>query len=244
VAHEFNNQVGAMLSYAAFIREEAAGRAQQGTRDEAWDGIRRDAQEIEQAGQRVLRLVRQMLAVGGQQMIYPDLIDLNQALSGIDDLLRSTAGASIEFHASLAPRPWLVTADHGQLEQVLLNLTMNARDAMPEGGSFSVETRNVTISPGDAADLGLTPGAYVRLTARDSGTGMQPEVLEHAFEPFFTTKPLVDGGGLGLATVYGIINQAGGTVGISSSPGDGTTVTIWLPAATSGTATSPSQPPG
>jgi signal transduction histidine kinase len=100
---------------------------------------------------------------------------------------------------------------------------------------LSIMTQNMTIAPDPALVLGLTPGAYVRLTARDNGAGMTPEILEHAFEPFFTTKPLVEGGGLGLAAVYGISTQAGGTARISSSPGDGTTVTIWLPAATGGT---------
>jgi len=244
VAHEFNNQIGAMLSYAAFIRDEATGKTQQGTRDESWDSIRRDTEQIEHAGQRVNRLVHQLLAVGGQQMIRADLIDLNQAVGGIDELLRSTAGESIEFHLSLAPQLWPVTADPDQVVQILLNLTLNATEAMPHGGSFWVETQNVTLGRSEAADLGLAPGAYVRLTARDSGAGMEPEVLKHVFEPFFTTKPFVEGAGLGLATVYGIISQAGGTVAISSAPGTGTTVTTWLPAATSATATPPDQPAG
>ncbi len=245
VAHELNNQVGAMLSFAAFIRDEAARRAQQGTADDGWDGIRRDAEEIEHAGQRVIRLVRQLLAVGGQQTVRADLIDLNQVVGGIDELLRSTVGAGIEFHLSLDPQLWPVTAGPGQINQVLLNLTMNARDAMPHGGSFSLETKNVTIETHEARrDVVLTPGAYVCLTARDSGAGMQPEVLEHAFEPFFTTKPFVEGGGLGLASVYGIISQAGGTVGISSVPGAGTTVTAWLPAATADSPIRPAEVPG
>ncbi len=243
VAHEFNNQVGAMLGYAAFIRDEAAGRSRQGTDHEVWAGIRRDAEQIEQAGQRVVRLVRQLLAAGGQQTVRAELIDLNQVMTGIDELLRSTAGAGVELHLSPAPGLWPVTADPGQVEQVLLNLTMNARDAMPHGGSFSIETQNVTIGNDEAGpDVMLSPGAYVRLTARDSGAGMEPEVLEHVFEPFFTSKSLVEGGGLGLASVYGIISQAGGTVGISSVPGAGTTVTAWLPAATSEAAISPVQP--
>jgi signal transduction histidine kinase len=105
---------------------------------------------------------------------------------------------------------------------------------MPDGGSFSIQTQNVTLGPGEAADLGLSSGSYVCLTARDSGTGMEPEVIEHAFEPFFTTKPFAEGGGLGLASVYGTTRQAGGTAAISSSPGTGTAVTVWLPAAIPG----------
>ena len=244
VAHEFNNQLGVMLTYAAFIREEAAGKARQATGDEGWDDILRDAGEIERAGQRVLRLVRQLLAAGGQQLVRPGLIDLGTVVSEIDELLRFTVGAGIEVRVSLAPRLSLVTADRGQVEQVLLNLAMNARDAMPDGGRFSLETRNVMISPGEAVDLGLAPGAHVRLTARDSGAGMDQETLEHAFEPFFTTKPFVEGGGLGLSAVYGIIRQAGGTAEISSAPGAGTTVTTWLPVATSDIAASPGMPAG
>jgi signal transduction histidine kinase len=235
VAHELNNQVGVMLSFTEFIREEAAGRAQQPSPGEGWDGIWRDAGRIEQAGQRVTGLIRQLLAAGGQQMVSPAVLNLNEVISGIDDLIRSTAGEHIDVRAFLAPRLWPVTADRGQVEQVLLNLTMNARDSMPGGGRLSIMTQNMTIAPDPALVLGLTPGAYVRLTARDNGAGMTPEILEHAFEPFFTTKPLVEGGGLGLAAVYGISTQAGGTARISSSPGDGTTVTIWLPAATGGT---------
>lgn len=231
VAHEFNSQVCAMLSYAAFIREEALGKAQHGGRDDGWDGVRRDAEEIEKAGQRVTTLVHQLLEAGSEAVARAELIELNQVISGISELLRSTAGASTEFHLSLSPQLWPVTADPGQVVQILLNLTTNAREAMPDGGSFWIETQNVTIGQRQAADLGLTSGAYVCLTVRDSGSGMEPDAVEHAFEPFFTTKPFVEGGGLGLASVYGIIRQAGGTVGISSAPGAGTTVTAWLPAA-------------
>ena len=233
VAHEFNNQVGAILGYAAFIRDEAASRVPQGTGDDVWDGIRRDAEEIERAGQRVIRLVRQLLAAGGQQAVRADLVDLGRIVGGTDELLRSTAGPGIEVRLSLTPGLWPVRADPSQLDQVLLNLTMNSRDAMPNGGILSIETRNVTIGADQVAqDVALAPGAYVCLTVRDTGEGMEPEVLEHVFEPFFTTKPFVAGGGLGLSSVYGIITQAGGTVGISSAPGAGTVVTAWLPAAT------------
>src|ERR1017187_6138292 len=136
---------------------------------------------------------------------------------------------------SLAPQLWPVTADPGQVEQVLLNLAMNARDAMPNGGTFSIETHNLTIDHGEVGrHPGLTPGPYVCLGVRDSGAGMEPHILERAFEPFFTTKPIVEGGGLGLAGVYGIINQAGGTVDISSAPRVGTTITAWLPATLDG----------
>jgi signal transduction histidine kinase len=234
VAHNFNNLVGIMLNYAAFIRDEAAEKAEKaepGTDREAWDSVGRDAGQIEQAGKRVTLLVHQLLTAGSQEVARVELIDLNQVVGGIEDLLRSTIGRHIEFHMSLAPQLWPVTADPGQVEQVLLNLAMNARDAMPNGGTFSIETHNLTIDHGEVGrHPGLTPGAYVCLGVRDSGAGMEPDILERAFEPFFTTKPLVEGGGLGLAGVYGIINQAGGTVDISSAPSVGTTITAWLPA--------------
>jgi signal transduction histidine kinase len=234
VAHNFNNLVGIMLNYAAFIRDEAAEKAEKaepGTDREAWDSVGRDAGQIEQAGKRVTLLVHQLLTAGSQEVARVELIDLNQVVGGIEDLLRSTIGRHIEFHMSLAPQLWPVTADPGQVEQVLLNLAMNARDAMPNGGTFSIETHNLTINHGEVGrHPGLTPGAYVCLGVRDSGAGMEPDILERAFEPFFTTKPLVEGGGLGLAGVYGIINQAGGTVDISSAPSVGTTITAWLPA--------------
>ena len=234
VAHNFNNLVGIMLNYAAFIRDEAAEKAEKaetGTDREAWDSVGRDAGQIEQAGKRVTQLVHQLLTAGSQEVARVELIDLNQVVGGIEDLLRSTIGRHIEFDISLAPQLWPVTADPGQVEQVLLNLAMNARDAMPNGGTFSIETHNLTIDRGEVGrHPGLTPGAYVCLGVRDSGAGMEPDILERAFEPFFTTKPLVEGGGLGLAGVYGIINQAGGTVDISSAPSVGTTITAWLPA--------------
>jgi two-component system, cell cycle sensor histidine kinase and response regulator CckA len=222
-------------NYAAFIRGEAAEKVEKGTDQEAWDSVRRDAEQIEQAGKRVTLLVHQLLTAGSQEVARVELIDLNQVVGGIEDLLRSTVGRHIEFDMSLAPRLWPVTADPGQVEQVLLNLAMNARDAMPNGGTFSIETQNLTIGHSDAGrHPGLTPGAYVCLGVRDSGAGMEPDILERAFEPFFTTKPLVEGGGLGLAGVYGIINQAGGTVDISSAPSVGTTITAWLPATLDG----------
>jgi two-component system, cell cycle sensor histidine kinase and response regulator CckA len=238
VAHEFNNQVGAMLNYAAFIREEAAARSQQAPAGDGWDGVRRDAEGIEQAGRRVIRLVHQLLAAGSHEMLRTELVDLNYVLGEIGELVRSTVGPGIEFQLSLAPDLWTVTADSGQIEQVLLSLATNARDAMLDGGSYAIETRNVMIGAGSAPRLELPPGAYVCLTARDTGEGMAPEVLEHVFEPFFTTKPLVEGGGLGLASMYGMIRQAGGTVEVSSRPGAGTTITIWLPASTAGSASS------
>ena len=227
VAHEFNNQVGVMLNYAAFIREEAAARSEGG-----WDKIYHDAKQIEAAGERVICVVRQLLAVGRRESTHREPVDLNEAVRGIEDLLRSTVGDSIEFRADLATGLWVVVADPAQVRQVLLDLALNAGDAMPDGGTLSVQTRNVSISQAQAQHhASLAPGAYVRLRVRDTGAGMTPDALDHVFEPFFTTRPFVEGRGLGLAGVYGIVTQAGGTADISSTPGVGTTVTAWLPAA-------------
>jgi len=231
VAHDFNNMVGAMLNYTEFIAVQAAEGAGRGIDKEAWEETGRDAEQIEILGQRVIQRVRQLLAVGGQELISPELIDLSQLLRRNEELLRRTLGPSIELHVAVASRPCLVTADRGQLGQVLMELAANARDVMPAGGTCSAQTRNVTIGPDEPEPHpGLTPGTYACLIVRDSGHGMEPQVLEHAFEPFFTTKPQVSGGGLGLAGVYGIISQNGGTVRISAAPGS-TTVTVWLPAA-------------
>jgi two-component system, cell cycle sensor histidine kinase and response regulator CckA len=231
IAHGFNNQVGAILNYAGFIREEAALRACDGAAGDGWDAVARDAQQIAQAGGQVIRVVGQLLAIGGQQTVRRELVDLNEVVNGMEQLLRSTIGGSVRFRFEPAARLSPVSADPDQLRQVLLNLALNAREAMPDGGTFSVSTDAATIN--GAADGGhpaLAPGEYVRLTVADTGVGMGPETVEHAFEPFFTTKPFVEGGGLGLASSYGIISQAGGAIGISSEPGAGTTVTVWLPA--------------
>ena len=229
VAHELDHQVGVILSYAGFIRDQATGTLQRGTRLDL-PGISENAGHIEQAGQRVIKLASQLREAGSRNVIRAEPIDLNKIIGGIDGLLRSTAGASTEFRLCLSPGLWPVTACPGHVEHILLNLTTNARDAMPDGGSFSIQTQNLTLGHGEAADLGLSSGSYVCLTARDSGTGMEPEVIEHAFEPFFTTKPSAEGGGLGLASVYGMTRQAGGTAAISAAPGTGTTVSVWLPA--------------
>ncbi len=231
IAHEFNNQVGVMLNCAEFIRDEAVGKAGPDSGAEGWDSVRQEAEQIERSGKRVIRLVHQLLAAGGQQTTRRELIDLNQVVSGIEELLRSTLGEHIEFRLCRPPQLWPITADAAQIQEVLLNLVRNASEAMPDGGILSIDLKNVTISDREVGrHPELATGDYVCLSARDNGSGMEMETLEHAFEPFFTTKPFVEGGGLGLASVYGIISQAGGTVDISSTPGTGTTITIWLPA--------------
>jgi signal transduction histidine kinase len=230
-----------VLSYAAFIGREAAEKAQQGIGGAGWDGVRRDTEQIEQAGRRMIKLVHQLLTAGSSEVIRAEVIDLNKVIGGMDGLLRRTVGDDIELETFLEPELLPVCADPGQIVQVILNLTMNAGEAIPDGGRVRVETRNESIRLPEAAELGLAPGTYVCLSVRDTGAGMEPEVLEHAFEPFFTTKPFVEGGGLGLSSVYGIVSQSDGTVTLSSTPGAGTAVTVWLPSAEGDTTPAPGQ---
>ena len=230
IAHEFNNQIGAMVHYATFIHEEAGHREASGADPETWKEIRRDAEQIEQIGKRVTRLVHQLLAAGAQQLVNSQCIDLNGIMRDSEQALWSTLGSGVDLRLETVPGLWPVTADPDQIGQVLLTLAANASEAMPDGGTFSVAASNVVVSDTDPGDVhGLRPGDYVCLRASDTGTGMEAEAVEHAFEPYFTTKPFVQGSGLGLATVYGIISRAGGIVGISSVPDVGTTVTAWLP---------------
>jgi CheY-like chemotaxis protein len=159
------------------------------------------------------------------------VVALNDVVGDMEQLLRRTLGEHIELNVSGAAGLWPITADPGQLEQVLVNLAVNARDAMPSGGTLAIETTNVEVDEDYASGRpGLTPGRYVRLRVSDTGTGMDPVVVQHAFEPFFTTKPKGEGTGLGLATIYGVVTQAGGQAQIYSEPGVGTTLTTLWPA--------------
>jgi CheY-like chemotaxis protein len=159
------------------------------------------------------------------------VLDLNTVVADIEALLRRSLGEHIQLRTTLTPDLWPVLADPGQLEQVLVNLAINARDAMPDGGTLTIDTTNTTIdTTDDAGHSHHRPGRHVLLRVADTGTGIPPEIAERVFEPFFTTKPKGEGSGLGLATVYGIITQAGGHAAIQSTPGAGTTFTALLPA--------------
>jgi two-component system cell cycle sensor histidine kinase/response regulator CckA len=220
VAHDFNNLLAVILNYAAFIIEDGAGTP-----------FAEDAEQIARAGRRGTELTHQLLAFARREVIRPRPLDVNTVVAEAVQMLSRSIGEHITLDARLAD--WLppVMADPGQLEQVLVNLCVNARDAMPSGGQITVDTSFVDIE----ADLdgghpaGLDPGRYVRLRVSDTGTGMPPEVIDRAFDPFFTTKPSGEGTGLGLATVYGIVTQAGGRVQIYSEAGLGTTITVLLP---------------
>ena len=198
--------------------------------------IAADAKQVVRAGQRGTHLTHQLLAFARREVVRPRLLDLNAVIADAEGMLRGAIGEQI----SLIVRPGAdlppVTCDPGQIEQLLLNLAVNARDAMPGGGQLVIDTAAHRHAE---HELDLAPGDYVRLRVSDSGRGMSAEVLERAFEPFFTTKANGEGTGLGLATVYGIVTQAVGSVTIASEPGLGTTVTVLLPV---GSGPSPSEP--
>ncbi|HEV8064978.1 MAG TPA: PAS domain S-box protein [Acidimicrobiales bacterium] len=228
VAHDFNNLLGAILNYAAFVVEEV---------EKLPDGLapvetlRNDAQQIRRAAERGAELTHQLLAFGRREVVQPQVLDLNRVVRGVEQLLRRTLGEHVELLADLAAEVSPVLADPGQLEQVLVNLAVNARDAMGSGGALTIDTGDVDVDEAfAAANIDLVPGRYVRLRVSDDGAGMSAEVVEHAFEPFYTTKPKGEGSGLGLATVYGIVTQAGGHAHIYSEVGVGTTFSALFPA--------------
>jgi two-component system cell cycle sensor histidine kinase/response regulator CckA len=222
VAHDFNNLLTVILNCARFALE--------GVR--ADDPIREDLSEIEKAADRAATLTRQLLAFSRKQLLQPRVVDLNQIVLGIDGMLRRILGEDIELVRVLARELGLTRADPGQIEQVIMNLAINARDAMPDGGTLTLQTQDVDVEVGATTRLGgagPTPGAHVVLTVRDSGIGMDAETQARLFEPFFTTKEKGRGTGLGLSTVYGIVKQSGGEIVVESAPGEGTTFRVYLP---------------
>ena len=228
VAHDFNNLLAVISNYAAFVADEVA--KDDGQAD--WRSVRADVTQIQLAAGRAAELTHQLLAFARRDIVQPRPLDLNEVITRVEQLLIRTLGEHVILKTDLAPELAVVLADPGQIEQVLVNLAVNARDAMPSGGTLMVQTSLADVDPSHAASrIGLPPGSYVCLKISDTGVGMPREVIDHAFEPFFTTKPKGQGTGLGLATVYGIVTQAGGYVQIYSEPGLGTTITVLLPAA-------------
>jgi len=226
VAHDFNNMLGVISSYAAFVAEEAEKHGPDG----AWETVRRDIEQVRRAADRAAGLTHQLLSFARREVVQPRVLNLNDTVAGLDEILRRTLGEHVELTTTLSDDLSLVLADPGQVEQVLVNLAVNSRDAMPRGGKLTVETANTEVDEVYAAGrAGLVPGEYVTLKVSDTGAGMPAEVIDRAFEPFYTTKPKGEGSGLGLATVYGIVTQTGGTVRIYSEPGLGTTVLVLLP---------------
>jgi hypothetical protein len=224
VAHDFNNLLAVILNYAAFIGSEIE-EASAAPRGERWSTVLTDVHEVQRAAERAVDLTHQLLTFGRRDVVQPLVVDLNAVLGGVEPLLRRTLGDHIQLAFEVSPEACPVLADPGQLEQVLMNLAVNARDAMRGGGTLRIVTSCHPADGGtDAGD-----GGTVRLEVVDSGSGMAPEVVERAFEPFFTTKARGEGSGLGLATVYGIVSQAGGTASVESEVGHGTTFTAVLP---------------
>jgi PAS domain S-box-containing protein len=225
VAHDFNNLLGVISSYAAFVAEEAERQG-----GAAWESVRADIEQVMRAADRAAGLTHQLLSFARREVVQPQVLDLNETVASVEQLLRRTLGEHVELMTVPASDLCLVLADPGQIEQVVVNLAVNARDAMPGGGKLTIETANTEVDQAyTGGQAGLAPGRYVAVKVSDTGTGMSPEVIDRAFEPFYSTKPKGQGSGLGLATVYGIITQAGGNARIYSEPGIGTTVSLLLP---------------
>jgi two-component system, cell cycle sensor histidine kinase and response regulator CckA len=229
VAHDFNNLLTAILGYADLLLDSNP------TND-----VKRSADEIRKAGERAASLTKQLLAFSRKQLLQPRILDLNEVLAETDSILRRVLGEDVTFVAERDPHLWRVKADPAQIQQVILNLAVNARDAMPDGGVLRVATRNVSLKAASLLEVpNVSEGDYVLLEVSDAGHGMDAETLSHAFEPFFTTKERGKGTGLGLSTVYGIVKQSGGYIHIESEPGNGTRVLVYL-ARAHGAADSPS----
>ncbi|NJN99954.1 MAG: PAS domain S-box protein, partial [Anaerolineales bacterium] len=221
VAHDFNNLLTVILGYSDLIEAKLPRH----------DPLFDEVEQIRQSGKRAESLVRQLLAFSRKQMLTPIVLDLNDLIANLKKMLGRLIGEDITLSTSLQPGLWTVIADPGQMEQVIMNLAANARDAMPMGGQLTLETGNIVSEESQTKpQVELLPGPYVRLRMTDTGQGMDKSTLTHLFEPFFTTKEQGKGTGLGLATVYGIIKQSEGEITVNSQPGQGTTFEIYLPA--------------
>ena len=229
VAHDFNNLLGVIINHAAFVREWVMAQAQQTARD-GDELVLSDLNQIDLASNRAAELTRQLLAFARRETRSPRPLDLHAVVDEVQLLLSRSLGERVRLVAHLDRDVRPVVADVGQLEQVFINLAVNARDAMPSGGTITFEAHNETVRADSPLAAAVAPGPYVTLVVRDEGVGMPPEVLERAFEPFFTTKPAGSGTGLGLATIYGIVTATGGAISLESEVGRGTTVSIHLPA--------------
>ncbi|MGD0544316.1 MAG: PAS domain-containing protein [Candidatus Acidiferrales bacterium] len=222
IAHDFNNILGVIIGYSEALQETIG----------VDDPMREAVDEIEKAGQRAAALTQQLLAFSRKQVLEPKILDLNSIVADVEKMLRRLIGADVELEIITDPTLGKVKADRGQIEQVILNLAVNARDAMEQGGTLRIETRDADLDANDTKRLRyVIPGHYVMLQVSDTGMGMTAEVQSHIFEPFYTTKEQGKGTGLGLATVYGVIKQSGGYIWLESEIGKGSTFQIYLPRA-------------
>ena len=222
IAHDFNNLLMVIQSYTEMLQDHLP----------AEDRSRKNTQQVLKAAERASSLTRQMLAFSRKQMLSPIVLDLNALLDDTARMMQRLIGEDIEFRVIPAPLLWAIEADPDQIVQVVMNLCVNARDAMEHGGTLTIATENVSsteMPPGERS--GASPGQYVKLSVADTGLGISKALQEQIFEPFFTTKESGKGTGLGLATVYGIVTQSGGHIGVKSEPGLGTCFTIYLPRA-------------
>jgi signal transduction histidine kinase len=220
IAHDFNNLLTAIIGFTELIRVYASPD----------DPVEELVDKVVSSSQRAATLVRQLLTFSRKQIVEPQILDLNSVMTDIDKMLRRIIGEDIELKTILQPYLWSVKADPAQIEQVIVNLAVNARDAMPDGGRITIETTNTVLDESYTADhLNVKPGQYILLAVSDTGIGMTEEVKTHLFEPFFTTKEEGKGTGLGLATTYGIVKQSGGDIWVYSEVGQGSTFKIYLP---------------
>ena len=220
IAHDFNNLLGVILNYATFV----------GSQTEDRPAVQADVMQIRLAAERAARLTRQLLTFARRETITTESLDLNEIVAEVNNLLSRTIGEHIDLVVRLGEAPHRILADRGQIEQILLNLAINARDAMPDGGALTIETGHVDLDEGYAhMHPDAVPGRYVQLSVSDTGTGMSPDIASRIFEPFFTTKPAGHGTGLGLATVHGIVTKSGGTMSVYSELGLGTTFRLYFP---------------
>jgi two-component system cell cycle sensor histidine kinase/response regulator CckA len=220
IAHDFNNLLAVIIGYSESIEHHLLPE----------DPLRKSAEQIRKAGERAASLTQQLLAFSRQQVLQPKVLDLNVVVTDMGKMLRRLIGMDIELATRLDSQLGRVRADQSQIEQVIVNLVVNARDAMPEGGSLVIETSNIQVNETLARSLPfLRPGPHILLSVSDTGVGMDIATQRHIFEPFFTTKAAGKGTGLGLATVYGVVKQSGGVVGVDSKPGKGSTFKIFLP---------------
>jgi two-component system, cell cycle sensor histidine kinase and response regulator CckA len=226
IAHDFNNILNVVVGYAHLLQEEGTSR----------DKVREHATEVLKAAQRATSLTRQLLAFSRKQIVQPQTLDLNTVIHGISKMLRRLIREDIEISTQFASDLPSITADVSQIEQVIVNLAINARDAMPAGGRLTIATSRADLNDGHAHSLGLTAGPHAVLTVSDNGQGMKPDTQAHIFEPFFTTKEPGKGTGLGLATVHAVVLQSGGHISVRSQVGAGTSFIIYLPASTTSAA--------